>query len=63
MVAKGGAGEEFMQTVSEVRPVGRCDKPPSAQETTFHNDMGCRDDILIYALKCLGKTELGYRGS
>lgn len=32
MVAKGGAGEEFMQTASEVRPVGRCDKPPSAQE-------------------------------
>lgn len=32
MAAKGGAGEEFIQTVCEVRPAGRCDRPPSAQE-------------------------------
>lgn len=32
MAAKGGAGEEFMQTVSEVRPAGGCGRPPSAQE-------------------------------
>lgn len=32
MAAKGEAGEEFMQTVSEMRPARGCDRPPAAQE-------------------------------
>lgn len=32
MAAMGGAGEEYMQTLSEVRPAGGYDRPSSAQE-------------------------------
>lgn len=39
MAAKGGAGEEYLQTVSEVKPAGGYNRPSSAQEMGYGGNL------------------------
>lgn len=56
MAAKGGAGEEYLQTVSEVKPAGGYNRPSSAQEMGYGGNLprkelaggGSQEGVLSY---------------